>query len=57
MNRLLLQLIRDGLESAGLEVPIPRSVPINDGCIAYGQAAIARQQMPWVEHEEELQIR
>ncbi len=45
MNRLLLQLIRDGLESAGLEVLIPRSVPVNDGCIAYGQAAVARQRL------------
>lgn len=43
MNRLLLQLIRDGLEDEDLEVLIPRSVPVNDGCIAYGQAAVARQ--------------
>lgn len=43
MNRLLLQLIRDGLEDKDLEVLIPRSVPVNDGCIAYGQAAVARQ--------------
>lgn len=45
MNRLLLQLIRDGLEDEGLEVLIPRSVPVNDGCIAYGQAAVARQRI------------
>ena len=48
MNRLLLQLIRDGLERAGLEVLIPHSVPVNDGCIAYGQAAIARQRLSLV---------
>ena len=45
MNRLLLQLIRDGLEDEDLEVLIPRSVPVNDGCIAYGQAAVARQRL------------
>lgn len=45
MNRLLLQLIRDGLESEGLEVLIPHSVPVNDGCIAYGQAAVAQQRL------------
>ena len=45
MNRLLLQLIRDGLEDEDLEVLVPRSVPVNDGCIAYGQATIARQRI------------
>ena len=42
MNRLLLQLLTRELKSMGLTVLIPRSVPVNDGCIAYGQAAIAR---------------
>lgn len=41
MNRLLLQLLTRGLKSAGLTVLVPHAVPVNDGCIAYGQAAVA----------------
>ena len=41
MNRLLLQLLTRELKSAGLTVLVPRTVPVNDGCIAYGQAAVA----------------
>ena len=46
MNRLLLSSVRRGLEQAGLEVLIPHDIPVNDGCIAYGQTAIARAQLP-----------
>lgn len=42
MNRLLLQLLTRELKSMGLTVLVPHSVPVNDGCISYGQAAIAR---------------
>lgn len=42
MNRLLLQLLTRELKSMGLTVLVPHFVPVNDGCIAYGQAAIAR---------------
>lgn len=42
MNRLLLQLLTRELKSVGLTALVPHSVPVNDGCIAYGQAAIAR---------------
>ena len=42
MNRLLLQLFTRELKDAGLAVLVPHTVPVNDGCIAYGQAAIAR---------------
>ena len=42
MNRLLLQLPSRELKSMGLTVLVPHAVPVNDGCIAYGQAAIAR---------------
>lgn len=41
MNRLLLQLLTRELKSAGLAVLVPHTVPVNDGCIAYGQAAVA----------------
>lgn len=41
MNRILLEEVRRRLAATGLEVLIPSTVPVNDGCIAYGQAAIA----------------
>ncbi len=45
MNRLLLKAIRRDLEHAGLRVLVPHTVPVNDGCISYGQAAVARAQL------------
>ena len=45
MNRLLLGLVQRGLESVGLRVLTPTTVPVNDGCISYGQAAIARARL------------
>ena len=45
MNRLLLQLLSRELKDAGLAVLVPHAVPVNDGCIAYGQAAIARARL------------
>lgn len=45
MNRLLLQLLTRELKSMGLTVLIPQTVPVNDGCIAYGQAAVARTRL------------
>ena len=45
MNRLLLQLLTHDLKDAGLAVLVPHAVPVNDGCIAYGQAAIARARL------------
>lgn len=41
MNRLLLQLLTRELKYAGLAVLVPHTVPVNDCCIAYGQAAVA----------------
>lgn len=48
MNRLLLQLLTCELKDAGLAALVPRTVPVNDGCIAYGQAAVARAQLAQV---------
>lgn len=45
MNRLVLQLLTHELKDAGLAVLVPHAVPVNDGCIAYGQAAIARARL------------
>ena len=45
MNRLLLQLLTRELQNAGLAVLVPHTVPVNDGCIAYGQAAVARARL------------
>ena len=45
MNRLLLQLLTRELKSAGLAILVPHTVPVNDGCIAYGQAAVARARL------------
>lgn len=48
MNRLLLQLLTRKLKDAGLTILIPQTVPVNDGCIAYGQAAVARTRLAQV---------
>lgn len=48
MNRLVLQLLTRKLKDAGLTVLIPQTVPVNDGCIAYGQAAVARTRLAQV---------
>ena len=45
MNRLLLQILMRELQNAGLAILVPHTMPVNDGCIAYGQAAIARARL------------
>jgi hydrogenase maturation protein HypF len=44
-NRLLLESVADGLARAGLRVLVPERLPVNDGGIAYGQAAVAAAQL------------
>jgi hydrogenase maturation protein HypF len=40
-NRRLLESVAAGLTAAGLRVLVPERLPVNDGGIAYGQAAVA----------------
>ena len=40
-NRRLLEAAAAGLEAAGLRVLVPERLPVNDGGISYGQAAVA----------------
>jgi hydrogenase maturation protein HypF len=42
-NRMLLSGLRDLLRKAGFTVYVSEILPLNDGCIAYGQAAVARE--------------
>nr|MDQ2897177.1 carbamoyltransferase HypF [Actinomycetota bacterium] len=40
-NRILLTAVRETLRGRGLRVLVPERLPIGDGGIAYGQAAVA----------------
>lgn len=40
-NRVLFELVMDGMQEAGFEVLTHRSLPPNDGCLALGQVAVA----------------
>ncbi len=43
-NRLLLEAVASGLTGRGLRPLIPLQLPAGDGCISYGQAAVASVQ-------------
>ncbi len=42
-NRLLLRMMLAGLAENEFDIYVPRKVPFNDGCIALGQIAVARE--------------
>ena len=42
-NRILLSMIISGLGKKAFDILIPRKIPFNDGCMAAGQAAIAKE--------------
>ncbi|MCL2026751.1 MAG: hypothetical protein FWG92_08110, partial [Leptospirales bacterium] len=42
-NRILFKAVRKLLEEAGFAVFFSRQLPFNDGCLSYGQAAVARR--------------
>jgi hydrogenase maturation protein HypF len=44
-NRYLLEALMTGLQAAGLRVIAPRQVPIGDGGISFGQAAVAARRL------------
>jgi hydrogenase maturation protein HypF len=44
-NRMLLSRLGDSLRRSGFTVYVSKILPLNDGCIAYGQAAIAREML------------
>jgi hydrogenase maturation protein HypF len=44
-NRRLTETTAAGLRSQGLRVLIPERLPVNDGGISYGQAAVAVRRM------------
>jgi hydrogenase maturation protein HypF len=44
-NRRLLEAVADGLVACGLRVLIPERLPIGDGGISYGQAAVAARRL------------
>jgi len=44
-NRRLLEATIAGLRAAGLRVLVPEVLPIGDGGISFGQAAVAARRM------------
>ena len=48
-NRILLELVMEGLRTRGFRVLAPRQVPANDGGLSLGQAVIAAAR--WLNRE------
>ncbi len=44
-NRRLLSRLAEDLSAAGLQVLVPEQLPVNDGGISYGQAAVAARRL------------
>lgn len=44
-NRIILSRVRQEIEAAGMRAIAPSALPINDGGISYGQAAVARARL------------
>lgn len=44
-NRRLLEAVTAGLHARGLRVLVPERLPVNDGGISYGQAALAARRL------------
>ena len=45
MNRLILDAVCTGLAARNLTALVPHAAPVNDGGLAYGQAAVARARL------------
>lgn len=45
MNRIIVEGATELLESKGFEVLISEELPVNDGCISFGQAVVARERL------------
>ncbi|MCU0822366.1 MAG: carbamoyltransferase HypF [Spirochaetes bacterium] len=44
-NRLLLRMMIEGLKGKGFDIYLPQKVPFNDGCLALGQIAVAKEML------------
>jgi hydrogenase maturation protein HypF len=44
-NRRLLEAVGAGLDAGGVRVLTPQLLPVNDGGVAYGQAAVAARRL------------
>lgn len=45
LNRILTEQVTAGLRAEGIDVLLPRHLPVNDGGLSYGQAAVAAMAM------------